>query len=45
MEEGEGEPNGASSKETYVIICKIDSHGKFAVSPRELSPLYDNLER
>ena len=33
------------ARRLYVIIRKIDSHGKFALSPRELSPLYDNLER
>ena len=44
-EEGEGEMDGESNMETYIIICKIDSKGDFAVWLRELKVgLCDNLE-
>ena len=30
-EEGEGGMNGESHMETYITMCKIDSHWEFAV--------------
>ena len=37
--EGEGEANGESNMETYMLPCiKIDSQWKFAVRLRELKP-------
>ena len=33
---GEGEIYEEGNRETYIIICKIDSQWEFAVWPREL---------
>ena len=42
---GEGEMYGKSNIETYIIICKMDSQGEFAVWLRKLSQgLCINLE-
>ena len=42
---GEGETYGESNMETYITICKIDSHWKFSVQLRELKQgLFINLE-
>ena len=34
---GEGETYGESNMETYITICKIDSHWELAVCLRELN--------
>ena len=41
----EGEMHGKSNMETYITICKIDSHWEFAVWLRKLKQgLWINLE-
>ena len=42
---GEGEMYGESNMETYITVCKLDSHQEFAVWLRKLKQgLYINLE-
>ena len=44
--EGDSGMYGESNMETYITICKIDSHWEFAVWLRELTPgLCNNLEK
>ena len=44
-EEGEGEMYGESNMETYITVCKLDSHREFAVWLRKLKQgLYINPE-
>ena len=44
-EEGEDGMNGERHMETYITMCKIDSHWEFAIWHRELKPgLNNNLE-
>ena len=44
-EEGKVEMYGESNMETYITVCKIDSHREFSVWLRKLKPgLCINLE-
>ena len=42
---GEGEMNGESNMETYIIVCKLDSQWVFAVWLRKLTKKKKKKER